>query len=668
MENGRDDCDALLIFPPQWSPFQPPLGLPSLKAWLERAGFTCCIDDLNVRLYDWLLSDESVEILKERLCSADFPLEVADAYALVLESAFEYRSNVCRMRPNDDSRSAEMMRDDVYIGVKSLQAFLRLISELEPRFDISPYGFSLKGDNYSVNAIEQFIADPPEIIKKFLDRELYRLSAVKTNVIGLSCIGQEQLIFSLLIGARIKKLASTPVIVGGTIFSRMLNRGVLPPEWFGRFFDVVVNNEGEKPLEQIVRLLRASDRQPAWEAIESVAFVRNGTIVKTSPSAPLKSTEMPVGNFDGLPLRSYLSPEIVLPLLSARGCYWGKCEFCHHGMVYGEKYSAYEKNQVLETVRQLSNKYGCNAFSFNDEAIPPKVFRQISEDFPLHANSSWVFTGLIKFEKYFRHSDFQNAFKIGFRTLYVGLESASERVLQLMKKNSTQEIMLENLRDAASAGIWMHCFAFFGFPGEQEFDAEVTYNFLIDNRQVIGSVGCGTFSLEHDAPIQKSHRYKSFGIKILNASHDSVNVYYEYDVEDGIDAVRAKEWSRKLNATLFSKEHFASVSWIPREHLLPLLRHTTSAGLRRWGSSLLKTYNVPGSRTLSQLVGHRELLGGLLIVSRLNMRVTLLTGRARDAAKLLLESAATIGEVADVAQALLHELFKDDEDAELHVL
>jgi hypothetical protein len=59
--------DLLLIFPPQWSPFQPALSLPSLAAWLKRAGFCVRCLDFNVAFYHWLLSDECAQLLLQQI-------------------------------------------------------------------------------------------------------------------------------------------------------------------------------------------------------------------------------------------------------------------------------------------------------------------------------------------------------------------------------------------------------------------------------------------------------------------------------------------------------------------------------------------------------------------------------------------------------------------------
>src|ERR1043166_9304228 len=56
--------DSVFLFPPQWSPFQPALSLPSLAAWQRRAGYTVVSVDLNIEFFDWLFSDECAASLQ----------------------------------------------------------------------------------------------------------------------------------------------------------------------------------------------------------------------------------------------------------------------------------------------------------------------------------------------------------------------------------------------------------------------------------------------------------------------------------------------------------------------------------------------------------------------------------------------------------------------------
>ena len=305
-------------------------------------------------------------------------------------------------------------------------------------------------------------------------------------------------------------------------------------------------------------------------------------------------------------------------------------------MVYGEKYSAYQAEQVLQTVKELSEKYEVSHFAFNDEAIPPKIANQIGRIFPSYTDSGWTFTGLIKFEKYYKKEDWDSLYRIGFRSLYVGLESGSERVLRLMKKNNKKETMVTNLREATNAGIWMHTFLFFGFPGETHTDAQETYDFVLSNFDIIGSIGCGTFSLEHNAPI--FHHLEDFGVEIEPNRRNDIDVYYNYQVTDGITSKEAKEWFDKLTSAVAKIPKYFAATWVPREHLLVLLSQMspqelveTSKTIRN--KDLLRDHaTVPN---LFSILRTSDDLQNIVVINRLNMQ-TLSVKRAAASLFLLM--------------------------------
>jgi len=636
--------DLLLLFPPQWSPFQPPLSLPSLTAWLRRAGYTVHCVDLNIEFFYWLLSDECADILRNILATRDWPQDRKAAYTAIIDSAPQYRSDLNQLRVQE-SEAGIAVTDYVtrdFIAAHSLDTYLSVVSDVCQDFTISPNNFQLPKGNLNTAHLEAFVASPPLLLQAFVDYAVeHFIVPVGARVYGLSCIGQEQLIFTLLLGSRLKSEQATPIIVGGTIFSRIFERGNLKTGWFTKYFDVVVRNEGEVPTEQLLKNLRAG--RSLTQDVSGIVFAEDNTIKASPNSPPLRPGELPIPDFDDLPLGRYLSAEITLPILSARGCYWGKCEFCHHGMVYGEKYEAYQVEEVYRTVESLSTRYGVRLFAFNDEAIPPKIVRQISRRFPAHSVSGWNFTGLVKFEKYFNAEDFRGIYDVGFRSLSVGLESGSERVLALMRKNNTQATMIRNLTDATEAGIWMHCFVFFGFPGETEADARETYDFILGNADIIGSVGCGTFSLEHNAPIHK--HYSDFGVSLKVLNKNDLDVYYDYDVDQGLDAAQALAWADKLTAALNDVAHFRGGNWVPREHLLYLLSRMAPETLITESLKIADAKNPLPDVPLHQLFTAQVSDAGQgewLLVNRVNRRVVKASGAYRKLLTQLLEDDCNI--------------------------
>jgi anaerobic magnesium-protoporphyrin IX monomethyl ester cyclase len=649
--------DLVLLFPPQWSPFQPALSLPSLSAWLKRAGFTVASLDLNVLFYHWLLSDQAASALADQAKDREWNDPVREAYVATFRSVGTFRNDIASLRqaPSGAESPQEYVTRN-YLAIKSLETYLLAVSTVSKSFTISPYEFRLSSGNLNSHDLEAQVASPPPLIEQFLRSVVEEhVLPLRAGAIGISCIGQEQLYFTLLLGRIIKALSNAPVLVGGTIFSRIFERGVLHSSWFGRYFDLIVRNEGEKPTEQVLANIAAG--RPLGDGAPGLVRLDGSQIVSSPPCAALGVTELPVPDFDDLPLTQYISTEVTLPLLSARGCYWGKCEFCHHGMVYGEKYAPYAVERVLDTVSSLAARYQVRHFAFNDEALPPKTARAIGRIFPPHRDSGWTFTGLIKFEPFYTREDFAGMQHVGFRSLYVGLESASERVLERMKKNCKRTTVLANLTHATEAGIWMHCFLFFGFPGETESEARETYDFVLNHPDIIGSFGAGTFSLEHNAPI--FYHYQDLGVTLRVLRKSDVDVYYDYNVAGGISADRALQWQQQLTRATSDVPNYIAAKWVPRELLLCMLSVMTPEELRGIGLTLRDAGGIPCEAPLSAVTSRtkrRTEDGSRLVINRLNGRALILNGTAARLFDLCYDNAVELGEIRADAPILYEKL------------
>jgi anaerobic magnesium-protoporphyrin IX monomethyl ester cyclase len=643
--------DLLLIFVPQWSPFQPPLSLPSLAAWLRRAGYKIHCLDANILLYEWLLSDDCADLLLDTIELSDMPRTQAEGFRAIIKSRGKFRSDLANLHVPDVGRfDKQSYVQKHYFAIKSFSAYLEAVSAISGDFLISPFSFRMNiGSTLSSESLEDFAKNPPKILGRYVQWLTHHYIAPRSpRAIGLSCIGEEQLAFTLIFGKAMKeRFPDSPVFVGGTILSRIFERGVLKRDWFDTYFDVVVRNEGEKPCERLLSNLILG--RSLVEEVPGIVYSSHSGLQFTEPAQSLKPHEVPVPDFDDLPLGNYICSEITLPVLSSRGCYWGKCEFCHHYMVYGDKYSAYDAEKVVNIIHELAQKYNVRHFAFNDEAIPPKIVRSLGQMLPSHENSDYTFTGLIKFEKYFTQSDFGNLSRVGFRSLYIGLESASEAVLALMKKPNKLTTITRNLYDATKAGIWTHCFLFFGFPGETEADAAQTYDFVMENSDIIGSFGGGTFVLEHNAPIQRHPEL--FKLEVDGGrSRSDISVYYNYAVSDGITRQRAQEWSDRLDTDSLGVTKYRATTWIPREFLLCLISRLTPDELAEECAIIDRVRGLPPLAIVSDLVSlvstSREFEA--FAVNRMRGNVVLVKNNAWESLTLCIENSVKAVNLADM--------------------
>ncbi|MFZ1754465.1 MAG: hypothetical protein WAU10_12010, partial [Caldilineaceae bacterium] len=58
---------VMLLFPPNWTPTMPHLALPTLTAWLRQEGISVIQRDLNVEVFDYILTRDFVEESVERV-------------------------------------------------------------------------------------------------------------------------------------------------------------------------------------------------------------------------------------------------------------------------------------------------------------------------------------------------------------------------------------------------------------------------------------------------------------------------------------------------------------------------------------------------------------------------------------------------------------------------
>jgi hypothetical protein len=559
--------DIHLIFPPQWSPFQPFLSTPALKAYLENRGFTAEQSDWNVEFYDHFIGRSRLSGAIERLNGyvSDLGPEF-DTYrnqallSLGILSDYDTRIKLAKRLKSKDCMSTI---EGFYSSVTAFKRLLFAFSTAEPVVEVGTSSLSTSDAMLSNESIDEFC--DTENLNPFLPFFKDKVRSIKKapRFFGLSVIGQEQILASLTLAKCLKaKFPDSPIIIGGSVFSRIAEKDEAIRHFFENYFDYVLRYEGEAPLEQ---LLRANDLTE--NPTDNLCFLREGRIIKTKLAPQLKLSEIPTPNFDDLNLAQYYSPDVVLPMLTTRGCYWDKCAFCYHGMIYGDRYRMMQPDAFAEAVQDLSNRYGVKHFALNDEAIPPKLFSGL----PIHVEpQKYFFTGLYKFEKYFEPQHYQGMYDIGFRSLYIGLESANERVQRHMKKDNTQDVMISNLQDAHDAGIWNHTFNFFGFPTETREEAQETIDFLINHSDIIHSEGTGVFSFEHNAPISKDPA--NFGVKnVVEKSSNVLELYYDYEVTEGLSAEQAHGMVDEFTERKKKAGAYAYGGWIPREHLLVLL-------------------------------------------------------------------------------------------------
>ncbi len=320
----------------------------------------------------------------------------------------------------------------------------------------------------------------------------------ETKLIGFSC-SHYQLSGSLLLCSKIKKAyPDVRTIFGGKDCSGAFAHDLLKNL---EFVDFVGTSECEVTVDSLLEHINDKGKEFC-----NVVFRDNqGSIrkAKSRLNVPINSLPFPRYDFEDFPVEK---GEIILPIEFGRGCPWKKCTFCPD-----ESYNILCQAKKSERIRSEMDHYQSiskdlrNFFILDSDALKdPKTIIEVSgylrdknlnfvyAEFRAERMDKKVLAAIKRFGNWV--SNFQ-----------IGIETFSERVLQLMNKGVAALKNVEVLKAAAELGAPVQFNLFTCFPGMREEDLKENIRVLDLIRHILVSeniqVYPGEFYLPSDCPV-----------------------------------------------------------------------------------------------------------------------------------------------------------------------
>lgn len=272
-----------------------------------------------------------------------------------------------------------------------------------------------------------------EIMSYLKDRSEYK-------IIGVSCTSQRLYPYVRELIKMCRKEYPDSYIVTGGIFPTMEYRNVMEdlPE-----LDLIMLGEGEVAYAAIAD----------WYIHGTGSLEEIHGIVYRNKNDVVVNDIMPVKNYDGrpFPIREKIDfnkyEEKFLRLLGGRGCY-GRCAFCstikclnefniNRGKVYRDV------EDIVEEIEYLIKETGIHSFSFYDdifydrskkglewinELVALLKERKLNIDFNIKMRTTDI-TDL----------EIKGLSEVGLTTVFLGVESGIQRILDEMRKDATVE-------------------------------------------------------------------------------------------------------------------------------------------------------------------------------------------------------------------------------------
>lgn len=245
------------------------------------------------------------------------------------------------------------------------------------------------------------------------------------------------------------------------------------------FFDFITLDDGELPVELLLsNVLHPLADNPDFKLFKRTLLRENGKVVYNNLSVKNDYKQAYVGTPDyaDLLLEDYISViEIANPMHSlwsdgrwnkltmAHGCYWGKCTFCDISLDYIKIYEPIAAKLLVDRIEEIIAQTGEKGFHFVDEAAPPALMRALAIEIIRRKITVTWWTN-IRFEKSFTKDLCVLLKESGCIAVSGGLEVASDRLLELIKKGVTLEQVAQVTNNFTNVGIMVHAYLMYGFP------------------------------------------------------------------------------------------------------------------------------------------------------------------------------------------------------------
>ncbi|MBA3452724.1 MAG: radical SAM protein [Deltaproteobacteria bacterium] len=397
---------------------------------------------------------------------------------------------------------------------------------IDPEFELARYGERLASSAASFEPLRTALEGKPTLVDDMLDELARELVAThRPDVVGLTAPFPGNIYGAFRIARAIKAIApATRILLGGGYVNTEL-RELTEPRVFD-YVDFITLDDGEAPILALLEHLRDAKR-PLLRT-----FVRARGVVHLRTDAAIQDVALRdagTPTYVGLALDRYLSLfEMLNPmhrlwsdgrwnkLTIAHGCYWKQCTFCDVTLDYIARYDRAPADLLVDRIEALIAETGQTGFHFVDEAAPPAALRALAETL-IARNVMITWWGNVRFEKAFTPDLCALLARSGCVAISGGLEVASDRLLELMKKGVTVEQVARVTRAFTDAGIMVHAYLMYGFPTET---AQDTVDALERVRQLfvegcIQSAFWHRFAATAHSPIGKQPAL--FGIKLSRA-------------------------------------------------------------------------------------------------------------------------------------------------------
>lgn len=434
----------LLVFLPFWTPYIPPQGITTLKSYLQQYGYKVKTADLTM-----------VKELRDYY----------NNYMQILRSFIPYHKIGNFVNIGHDVMLNHMLAHVNHTVEKDYKELVKIIVYRTFYHTIN---------KEQVEELIKIIADLYERLKVHL---IKLVEEVKPTVFGSTAYSGT--LASCLFAFKLVKerYPHIKTVVGGGSFSDHLMKDTPNFERFlnkARYIDKIFIGQG-----QVLFLKWLKGELPASQQV----YTRDD----------INGEDLPITSPGDIPDLSDLNPSEYLYLAASgsRSCPYG-CSFCNVKNFWGQ-HQLKDVKQLVSELRYLHDKYKCQLF-FMYDALLNNHINNLSKEL-LASDFTVYFVGYLKACE--AACDINKTLlwrRGGFYRARLGVESGSQKILDIMDKKITVRQIKETIKNLALAGIKTTAYWVIGHPGETEEDFQATLDIVEELKNYMWEAECNPFN------------------------------------------------------------------------------------------------------------------------------------------------------------------------------
>lgn len=367
------------------------------------------------------------------------------------------------------------------VHLKQFRNMIYLVKINEPEHMVKPplgllyVGDALKKSGYEVKVLHHSTEGMLECVQEVVKaRPLF---------VGFSVFTAGGIRVTAEVCKQIKAVSDVPIVWGNA-------HPTLVPEQCLKesYIDIIAFYEGE---ETVIELANALAKRKTLATVKGIGYKEKGELKFTEPRPFIDNLDKYKLDWSLVDVNRYITPywnlKRVISFVTSRGCPHN-CSFCYNQVFNKKKWRAHSVDFVVSEVEKLKREYGIDGIRFWDD------------NFFVNKKRAFEIAGKINLP-YFAdarigHVDEEFCHKLketNCKEVFFGIESGSDRILNLMKKRATAAETVQAIKALTKEGVNPSASVIVGYPTETRTEYLETMKLVAQlleiNRKIVFTTG-----------------------------------------------------------------------------------------------------------------------------------------------------------------------------------